>query len=220
MTLSGALAIQHRMEERWMHNELQTIWKEEVSWPIRMYSTRIWKEKLRNATRRFSIANGLVEIRNVYVLNRHQKRYAWAKSLRNLVRASYFVPPGSGLKYLYLYTKEYKHIIKQHRHPCLEWDSNPQPQCLSGRRLLCCTYTYVISMYTYITKVFWLVMTLEQNSINFLCQRRLLWELNKRYHIKCSSYVHKAYLQRADVTTVRKIAPAKDVLREKYALCE
>jgi hypothetical protein len=25
--------------------------------------------------------------------------------------------------------------INSHRHPCLEWDSNPKPQCSSGRRL-------------------------------------------------------------------------------------
>jgi hypothetical protein len=28
----------------------------------------------------------------------------------------------------------YMHRINAHRHPCLEWDSNPRPQCSNGRR--------------------------------------------------------------------------------------
>jgi hypothetical protein len=34
----------------------------------------------------------------------------------------------------YLHSEQHKHRINAHRHPYLEWDSNPQPQCLSGRR--------------------------------------------------------------------------------------
>jgi hypothetical protein len=34
----------------------------------------------------------------------------------------------------YLHTGQHKHRINIHRHPCLEWDSNPRQQCLSGRR--------------------------------------------------------------------------------------
>jgi hypothetical protein len=34
----------------------------------------------------------------------------------------------------YLHTRQHKHRINAHRHQCLEWDSNPQPQCSSGRR--------------------------------------------------------------------------------------
>jgi hypothetical protein len=37
-------------------------------------------------------------------------------------------------KNLYLYTEQHRHRISAHRHPCLEWDSNPRPQCSSGRR--------------------------------------------------------------------------------------
>jgi hypothetical protein len=33
-----------------------------------------------------------------------------------------------------LHTKQHKHGINAHRHPCLKWDSNPQSQCLSRRR--------------------------------------------------------------------------------------
>jgi hypothetical protein len=34
----------------------------------------------------------------------------------------------------YLNTEEHKHRINAQRHQCLEWDSNPQSQCLNGRR--------------------------------------------------------------------------------------
>jgi hypothetical protein len=34
----------------------------------------------------------------------------------------------------YLHIGQHKHRINAHRHPCLEWDSNPRSQCLSGRR--------------------------------------------------------------------------------------
>jgi hypothetical protein len=34
----------------------------------------------------------------------------------------------------YLHTEQHKHRIRTHRHPCLEWNSNPRPQCSSGRR--------------------------------------------------------------------------------------
>jgi hypothetical protein len=34
----------------------------------------------------------------------------------------------------YLHTEQHKHRINAHRHPCLEWDSNPRSQCSSGRR--------------------------------------------------------------------------------------
>jgi hypothetical protein len=34
----------------------------------------------------------------------------------------------------YLSTEQHKHRINAHRHPCLEWDSNPRPQCSSRRR--------------------------------------------------------------------------------------
>jgi hypothetical protein len=38
-------------------------------------------------------------------------------------------------KRLCLYTEQYIHRINAHRHPCLEWDSNPRPQssCLGLR---------------------------------------------------------------------------------------
>jgi hypothetical protein len=32
-----------------------------------------------------------------------------------------------------LHTEQHKHKINAPRHPCLEWDSNPRSQCLSGR---------------------------------------------------------------------------------------
>jgi hypothetical protein len=38
-------------------------------------------------------------------------------------------------KALYLYTERQKRRINAHRHPCLEWDSNPLLQCSSGGRL-------------------------------------------------------------------------------------
>jgi hypothetical protein len=41
----------------------------------------------------------------------------------------------SPLQGLYLCTKEHKHRINAHRHPCLEWDLNSRPQCSSGGRL-------------------------------------------------------------------------------------
>jgi hypothetical protein len=34
----------------------------------------------------------------------------------------------------YLYTEQLKQKIRAHRNPCLEWNSNPRSQCLSGRR--------------------------------------------------------------------------------------
>jgi hypothetical protein len=34
----------------------------------------------------------------------------------------------------YLHTEEHKHRINAHRHPCLEWDSNPRSQRSSWRR--------------------------------------------------------------------------------------
>jgi hypothetical protein len=34
----------------------------------------------------------------------------------------------------YLHTEEHKHRINAHRHPCLEFDSNPRSQRSSGRR--------------------------------------------------------------------------------------
>jgi hypothetical protein len=34
----------------------------------------------------------------------------------------------------YLHAKQHKHRINAHRHPCLEWDSNPRSECSSGRR--------------------------------------------------------------------------------------
>jgi hypothetical protein len=34
----------------------------------------------------------------------------------------------------YLHTDQHKHRINAKRNPCLEWDSNPRPQCSSGRR--------------------------------------------------------------------------------------
>jgi hypothetical protein len=35
-----------------------------------------------------------------------------------------------------LHTGQQKHGINANRHPCLEWNSNPRSQCLSGRRQL------------------------------------------------------------------------------------
>jgi hypothetical protein len=35
------------------------------------------------------------------------------------------ISPSQGLD---LYTEQHKHRINEHRHPCLEWDSNPRPQ--------------------------------------------------------------------------------------------
>jgi hypothetical protein len=34
----------------------------------------------------------------------------------------------------YLHTEQRKHRINAHKHLCLEWDSNPRPQCSSGPR--------------------------------------------------------------------------------------
>jgi hypothetical protein len=34
----------------------------------------------------------------------------------------------------YLHTGQHKHRINGHRYPCLEWDSKPRSQYLSGRR--------------------------------------------------------------------------------------
>jgi hypothetical protein len=34
----------------------------------------------------------------------------------------------------YLHTEQHKHRINAHRHPCLEWDSNPRSQRSSERR--------------------------------------------------------------------------------------
>jgi hypothetical protein len=34
---------------------------------------------------------------------------------------------------LCLHAEQHKHRINAHRHPCLEWDSNPRSQCSSGR---------------------------------------------------------------------------------------
>jgi hypothetical protein len=34
----------------------------------------------------------------------------------------------------YLHAEQRKYRINAHRHPCLEWDSNPRSQCSSGRR--------------------------------------------------------------------------------------
>jgi hypothetical protein len=34
----------------------------------------------------------------------------------------------------YLHTEQHNHRINAHRHPCLEWDSIPRPQCSRGRR--------------------------------------------------------------------------------------
>jgi hypothetical protein len=36
----------------------------------------------------------------------------------------------------YLHTEQHKHTINAHRHQCIEWDSNPRPQCSRGRRWL------------------------------------------------------------------------------------
>jgi hypothetical protein len=41
------------------------------------------------------------------------------------------ISPSQGL---YLHTEQQKHGTNAHRHPCLEWDSNPRTQCSSGRR--------------------------------------------------------------------------------------
>jgi hypothetical protein len=35
---------------------------------------------------------------------------------------------------LYLHTGQHKHRLNVHRHPCLEWDSNPRLHRSSGRR--------------------------------------------------------------------------------------
>jgi hypothetical protein len=35
---------------------------------------------------------------------------------------------------LYLHTERHEHRINAYRHPYIEWDTNPWPQCLSGRR--------------------------------------------------------------------------------------
>jgi hypothetical protein len=37
----------------------------------------------------------------------------------------------------YLHTEQHRHRINAHRHPCLEWDSNPPPQCSSGEGCSC-----------------------------------------------------------------------------------
>jgi hypothetical protein len=34
----------------------------------------------------------------------------------------------------FLYTEQQEHRINAHRHPCLDWDSNPRSQCSRGRR--------------------------------------------------------------------------------------
>jgi hypothetical protein len=41
------------------------------------------------------------------------------------------ISPSQGL---YIHTQQHKHRINAHKHPCLEWDSNPRFQCSSGRR--------------------------------------------------------------------------------------
>jgi hypothetical protein len=41
---------------------------------------------------------------------------------------------GSARRKASTYTRQHKHRINAHRHPYLEWDSNPRFQCSSGRR--------------------------------------------------------------------------------------
>jgi hypothetical protein len=65
--------------------------------------------------------------------------YLWLYSLVDLGRIFCFliytqsegllgrgISPSQGR---YLHTGQHKHRINAHRHPCLEWDSNPRPQC-------------------------------------------------------------------------------------------
>jgi hypothetical protein len=40
----------------------------------------------------------------------------------------------ASLKRRYLHTEQHKHRINAHRHPCIEWDSNPRPQRSRERR--------------------------------------------------------------------------------------
>jgi hypothetical protein len=40
---------------------------------------------------------------------------------------------GLALRKTAIYTGQQKHRINAGKHPCLEWDSNPRPQCLKGR---------------------------------------------------------------------------------------
>jgi hypothetical protein len=45
--------------------------------------------------------------------------------------------PSTGHQFVawcYLHTEKHKHRINAHRHPCLEWASNPRSQCSRGRR--------------------------------------------------------------------------------------
>jgi hypothetical protein len=52
----------------------------------------------------------------------------YTQPVRLLVRG---INPSQGR---YLHTEQHKHRINVHRHPCLEWDSNPRSQCSSGRK--------------------------------------------------------------------------------------
>jgi hypothetical protein len=52
----------------------------------------------------------------------------YTQSVRLLGRG---ISPSQGR---YSHTEQHRHRINAHRHPCLEWDSNPRPECPSDRR--------------------------------------------------------------------------------------
>jgi hypothetical protein len=56
-------------------------------------------------------------------------------SVLNLRQSAGFLARGiSPSQGRYLHREQHKHRINSHRHPCLEWDSNPRSQCSRGRR--------------------------------------------------------------------------------------
>lgn len=65
-------------------------------------------------------------------------RPLWTEPIRNFEITSRYDSSGVGsaLYKATTCTGQHKHRVNVHRHPCLEYDSNPRFQCLTGRRNL------------------------------------------------------------------------------------
>jgi hypothetical protein len=85
-----------------------------------------------------------------------------------------------------LLTGQHKHIIKAHRHPCLEWDSNPGPQCSGERRQFNCDIIFS-NLDTIVYRIFDSFIRTVNVLGNFLeqgyeCLAALLFYLNSGPH--------------------------------------
>jgi hypothetical protein len=84
-----------------------------------------------------------------------------------------------------LHTEQHKRRINEHRHPCLEWDSNPRSQCSRRRRWLVTAAARVQTRVWSCEILWWTKVALGQvfsENFGFPCQSTFYLLLHNHLH--------------------------------------